>query len=242
MAVIFLLPVLFPAINPIIKDFFSPFLPERPFVSEMTLKQENQEFRRQLTEKTFNEKELLRLRDENKILRSQLSLKKSIPYKIELMEVLERHPINWNYGFSILNHNTALFQSVHGVLIDGNLVGLAKAEGKKSFRVKTFLNHDVELAVNVRGTNWDGLIRGEFNKKNKTSGRLMCLVDYLPRDAEIRVGMIIQSAGVGSVPRGLPIARVVGTEKDEVVQRAEVELLADIAAARYVGVIVEEGQ
>ena len=36
----------------------------------------------------------------------------------------------------------------------------------------------------------------------------------------------------------LPIARIIRTERDEVVQRAEVELLADIATARYVGVIV----
>ena len=131
MVVILLLPKIFPALDPLIRDFFNPFLPSRPFVSEMTLKQENEEFRRQISQKIFDEKEFLRIQDENNSLRSKLNLSKKLPYEVEIMEVVERHPINWNYSFSVQNTNSDYLSSLHGVLIDGYLIGTGKLDGKK---------------------------------------------------------------------------------------------------------------
>ena len=51
--------------------------------------------------------------------------------------------------------------------------------------------------------------------------------------------MLLQSTGTLGIPKGLQIARVVRTERDEVVQRAYVELLAPLTEAGYVSLIVD---
>ena len=237
--VIVALPKLFPALDPLIKSFFSPFLPEESFVTEMTVREENREFRRQLSQKTFDENELLRLKEENSELRRQLKLKNINFYTTEVLPIYQRHPKTWNYEFSVKTTGSRAVKQNYGVMIGGYLIGKARRENKESLRIKTFLSSEEEFAVNIKGTPWNGLLRGEYQNESKKSGRLLCLVDYLPRDAEIKEGMLLQSTGTLGIPKGLQIARVVRTERDEVVQRAYVELLAPLTEAGYVSLIVD---
>ncbi|WDE96704.1 rod shape-determining protein MreC [Lentisphaera profundi] len=233
------MPKIFPALDPLIKSFFSPFLPSDSVVSEMTLREENREFRKQLSQSQFDQQELIRLQEEVNGLRAQLDLKGKLPYKTKVFPIYERHPIVWNYEFSVRADQARLLRANHGVLIGGYLAGRAKLENKNSLRIRTFLNHDEELAVNVKGSSWNGLLKGEYQERSKKTGRLICLVDYLPRDADIKPGMFLQSTGTLGIPKGILVAKVIETEKDEVVQRAIVELLAPIKEAEYISLISE---
>lgn len=208
-------------------------------VTEMTLREENQIFREQLSQKKFKQLEFERLKEQNIALRKQLNLKEINFYQTEVFSIYERHPIKWNYEFSVRVLDTRAYKETYGVMIGGYLAGRAKFENKNSFRIKTFLNGEEEFAVNVQGTSWNGLLKGEHSDESKKTGRLICLVDYLPRDAEIKEDMLLQSTGTLGIPKGLLVARVIRTERDEVVQRAYVELLAPIESADYVSLIVD---
>ena len=49
------------------------------------------------------------------------------------MEILLRHPKSWNEGFSLRKSVDQEYSSINGVLLNGNLIGLAKPEGKKVY-------------------------------------------------------------------------------------------------------------
>ena len=237
MLVIYFLPIIFPGLKPVLQDSFQIFSPTRTFVSEMTVREENLEFRRQLAQNQYRDVELESLQKENRSLRASLKLPKRTYTSLKIFEIYQRHPACWNLEFFLSVSNSREIDDFSAVLVNGYLAGVSKQAGKRSLHVRTILHSEVEVPVYISGTAWTGLMRGEYEQSSMKGGKLKCFVDNLPRDAEIKQGSLLRTVGLGNLPKDILVAKVLSTQKDEIKQTAIVEVLAPIEKAQFVSVV-----
>ncbi|MFH2138847.1 MAG: rod shape-determining protein MreC [Candidatus Omnitrophota bacterium] len=138
---------------------------------------------------------------ENQRLRSILQLQEKSPHSYIVAQVIGKEPTNWLNSIII---NKGYDQ---GIFINQPVMSYSGLIGKV-FEVspwvsKILLISDVNsrVVVMVQRTREEGLLEG--------IGSELCRLKYLPVDADVELGDIVISAGVGGVyPKGLVIGKI----------------------------------
>ena len=91
------------------------------------------------------------------------------------------------------------------VLTDDGIVGRVTEVGRTYCRVSTILNYDSSIGAYIERSGEVGIVCGDFERREDG----LCLLRYLPFDADVEVGDKVVSSGLGSVyPRRLVIGEV----------------------------------
>jgi len=122
------------------------------------------------------------------------------------------------------------------VLTEDGVVGKVTEVGLTFCRVSTVINYDSSIGAYIERSGEVGLVSGDFDYRKDG----LCLLEYLPFDADVAVGDTVTSSGLGSVyPRGLVIGEVVEITGDEYnhVKVAVVKPAADLADLKKVMIL-----
>ncbi len=177
------------------------------------------------------------IKEENEWLYKYLGLgREHTDYKFEAARVIGRESGNYMTVFT-LNRG-----SMHGievnmpVVTEAGIVGYVSEVGSNWCKVVTILETASSVGAYVERSGELGLVEGVYELKNNG----VCRMSYLPSDADIKVGDLILSSGIGSIyPRGLPIGIVRELTPDEFGRDllATVEPSADLSDLRNVMII-----
>ena len=124
------------------------------------------------------------------------------------------------------------------VLTDDGVVGQVTEVGLTFCRVSTVINYDSSIGAYLERSGEIGLVSGDFSYRKDG----LCLLEYLPFDADVAVGDTVTSSGLGSVyPRGLLIGEVVEITGDAYnhVKVAVVKPAADLGNLKKVMILTE---
>lgn len=91
------------------------------------------------------------------------------------------------------------------VLTDEGIIGRVTEVGLTFCRVSTIINYDSSVGAYIERSGAVGLVSGDFERRRDG----LCILEYLPFNADIEIGDKIYSSGLGSVyPRDLYIGEV----------------------------------
>ncbi len=91
------------------------------------------------------------------------------------------------------------------VVTELGIVGRVAEVGLTFCRVSTIINYDSSIGAYVERSGAVGLVNGDFERRRDG----LCILEYIPFDADVTVGDKLYSSGLGSVyPRGLYIGEV----------------------------------
>lgn len=175
--------------------------------------------------------------EENKWLYGYLGLKREhIDYEFEAARVIGRESGNYMTIFTL---NRGLMHDIEvnmPVVTDKGIVGYVSEVGSNWCKAVTILETASSVGAYVERSGELGLIEGVYELRD--SG--VCRMSYLPSDADIKVGDVILSSGIGSIyPRGLVIGTVTELVPDEFSRNlnATVEPAADLSNLRNAMII-----
>lgn len=98
------------------------------------------------------------------------------------------------------------------VVTEDGVVGRVTEVGLTFSRVSTVINYDASIGAVVERSGEVGIVSGDFAMRRDG----LCLLEYLPFNADVEIGDTVTSSGLGSVyPRGLVIGEVVDITGDE---------------------------
>ncbi|MBQ2996881.1 MAG: rod shape-determining protein MreC [Oscillibacter sp.] len=154
-------------------------------------------------------------RDENELLRQLLGLRaqRRDLSDLEAATITERSVTNWVSSFT-LNKGTTHGVEVGNSVIDatGALVGVISEAGYNWSTVLTTVDTDTSLGARVFRTKELGIAQGDFSLMGEDLLRL----DYLPSDADLLAGDLVETSGLGGFyPSGLVIGYVKEVRMDD---------------------------
>lgn len=177
------------------------------------------------------------IEEENEWLYSYLGLRREhIDYEFESARVIGRESGNY---MTVLTLNRG---SMHGietnmpVVTEKGIVGYVSEVGASWCKVVTILETASSVGAYVDRSGELGLVEGVYELRDKG----ICQMSYLPSDADIKVGDLVYSSGIGSFyPRGLLIGKVVELTPDEFSRNliASIEPAADLSDIRNAMII-----
>lgn len=200
--------------------------------------EENRKLKNQIKQLQNENARLEELKTENERLRKLLDFKeKQVAFNTLPCEVVGRSFSNWNTEF-VINKGTRHGVDVGSIVIEnGGLVGTVTMAGKNWARVTTVLDAESSVSANVIRSGANGIVEGNI----KLSGDKMCELNYTAKDADIAIGDIIETSGLGAIyPQGIIIGKVKSVEQisGHVEKQITVEISADIFNLREALVIV----
>jgi len=159
------------------------------------------------------------LRRENEQLKALLKLQSDMKQDVISARIIMREPLSWFRNFTInrgSKHNVEIGQPV---LYDGNLIGRVKEVFSDRSIVITIADPDCQVSCRIKGTSYYGVMKG------KGGGSLFkapdCQLEYVFRDAELKMGMIVETSGFGErIPAGLPIGSLIKDDEHSEIGRA----------------------
>ena len=182
------------------------------FTALEALSAENEALRRQLDEVGDQLYNARLLEDENAWLRDYLGLKRlHTDYRFEEASIIGRDAGNALTSFT-LNRG-----SLHGievdmpVLTDDGIVGAVVEVGATWCRVETLIETASAVGAYVERSAQSGVVSGSF----ELAADGLCIMEYLPADADIREGDRILTSGISSIyPPGLYVGEVTAITPD----------------------------
>ncbi len=173
---------------------------------------ENEALRKKLDEANDQLYNARLLEEENEWLRNYLGLKRlHTDYRFEEATVIGREGGN---SITVLTLNRG---SLHGiekgmpVLTDGGIVGAVVEVSATWCRVETLLETASAVGAYVERSAQSGIVSGSFS----LAAEGLCVMNYLPDGADIRIGDRILTSGISSVyPPGLYIGEVTAVQPD----------------------------
>lgn len=124
------------------------------------------------------------------------------------------------------------------VVTEDGVVGRVTEVGLTFSRVSTVINYDASIGAYIERSGEIGIVSGDFELRRDG----LCLLEYLPFDADVEVGDTVTSSGLGSVyPRGLVIGEVTEITGDEYnhVKVAVVRPAADLTKLTKVMILTD---
>ena len=124
------------------------------------------------------------------------------------------------------------------VVTEDGVVGRVTEVGLTFSRVSTVINYDASIGAYIERSGEVGIVSGDFELRRDG----LCLLEYLPFDADVEVGDTVTSSGLGSVyPRGLVIGEVTEITGDEYnhVKVAVVKPAADLTKLTKVMILTD---
>lgn len=175
--------------------------------------------------------------EENRWLYAYLGLKREhIDYEFEAARVIGRE---WGNYMTIFTLNRGSMHDIEPnmpVVTEKGIVGYVSEVGANWCKAVTILETASSVGAYIERSGELGLVEGVYEMKDDG----VCRMSYLPPEADIRVGDIVLSSGIGSFyPRGLVIGTVTELVPDEFSRtlEAEIEPAADLKGLRNVMII-----
>lgn len=177
------------------------------------------------------------IKEENEWLYAYLGLKREhIDYEFESAMVIGRESGNY---MTVLTLNRGSMHDIEAnmpVVTEKGIVGYVSEVGANWCKAVTILETASSVGAYAKRSGELGLVEGVYELKDDG----ICQMSYLPSDADIKVGDIILSSGIGSFyPRGLVIGTVTELVPDEFSRSliARIKPSADLTDLRGVMII-----
>ena len=152
------------------------------------------------------------LEEENAWLRDYLGLKRlHTDYVFEEASIIGRDAGNAKTSFTLNRGSLHGIECGMPVMTNEGIVGAVVETGGTWCRVETLIETAASVGAYIERSAQSGVVSGSF----ELAGRGLCVMDYLPADADIREGDRILTSGIGSIyPSGLYIGRVTAIVPD----------------------------
>jgi rod shape-determining protein MreC len=151
-------------------------------------------------------RDLAQVREENERLRRLLDVNAVTPYRTLGARVVSRAP-NFLSQTLFLDRGTADgIRMNQPVISSGGVIGRTVLVTRYGCQVQLLTNGDASVGVLVERTRTPGVVRGTEN--------LLLDLDYISNTEEVNIGDVILTSGLdGIYPKGLPVGRVVDSQK-----------------------------
>jgi rod shape-determining protein MreC len=208
------------------------------FESIDKLNEENSSLREEIAELEGELAEMEATKNENERLREHLDVKKAYP-DFSFADALIIGTESENYS-TFLTLDRGFGDGVEvgmPVIVKSGLVGSVCEVGYSWCRVRVITEASANVGAYVERSGEIGIVNGDISLKDTGT----CNLTYLPENADIEVGDLIYTSGVGSVyPRNLLIGRVCEVGIDEYLRKktAIVDCAVDFESLKYVMIIV----
>lgn len=193
------------------------------------LKEENKALQEQIEQAQISE-------NENERLKEYLGIKNEHPsFVLEEGCVIGRESGNY---ISVLTLNKGSYHGIQqnmAVITADGIVGYVSEVGLNWCKVSTLLETASSVGAYIPRSGVSGMVEGDYSMRYDGN----CKMTYLSADADVLIGDLVYSSGIGSVyPADLPIGRVVDITLDEYsrTMTATIQPLADYNA-KYLVVI-----
>jgi len=179
------------------------------------------------------------VKEENERLREYIEFKKTYP-DLALTEALIIASESDNYStlFTLNKGRKDGIKVGMPVVISKGVVGSVCEVGSTWCKVRVITEASSSIGAYVSRSGETGLIEGDISLK----GTGECILNYLPADADIEVGDLIYTSGLGSVyPRGLLIGEVTEIKTDEYLRTkvAKVKCSVNFESLTYVMIVTD---
>ncbi|MCX5708908.1 MAG: rod shape-determining protein MreC [Candidatus Omnitrophica bacterium] len=184
-----------------------------------------------LLRKQLNDRNELYL--ENTRLRSLLSFKETIPYKVIAARVIGRDPSNWSSAIIIDKGSSNGIKNGFVSVTFYGLVGRVIETSATASKIMLLNDSNLNVSAIVQRSRQEGLVCGSLG------GSL--IMKYLPKDSDIRKSDIILTSGLTNIyPKGLAVGMVVdiGQEFSSLTNYAIIRPAVDFSALEEVLVII----
>ncbi len=179
------------------------------FKDSKTMKEENEDLKERVEKLEQENRELQILRTKNEELREALNLKGLFDdFQIIGANVIAKDPGNW---FDVFKVDVGAGDGVTvncPVLSGGNgLVGRVLESQHTSSKIITIIDGDSVIDGWIaKETGGSVRIRGDMGLMDQG----LCIMDYIPLEADVSVGDVIETSGLGGLyPKGIVIGKVI---------------------------------
>lgn len=193
------------------------------------LEEENKALLEQLEQAQLSERE-------NERLKEYLGIKNEHPsFVLEEGCVVGRESGNY---ISVLTLNKGSYHGIQrnmAVITADGIVGYVSEVGMNWCKVSTLLETASSVGAYISRSGVSGMVEGDYSMRYEGN----CKMTYLSADADVEIGDLVYSSGIGSVyPADLPIGRIIEIAVDEYSRTltATIQPLADYNA-KYFAVI-----
>ncbi len=205
------------------------------YVDLRSVRQENLRLKQEIEGLQVRLNVLEEIRRENQRLMTLLELQETMSFPYVASRVIGRDVTNWFHSLIIDRGSRHGLQPHMAVVASGGLVGQVVGAGPLSAQIQLITDPVSSVGVLLEHSRVTGLLEGaQF-------GRLR--IKYLPILAEIRVGDVVMTSGLGGVyPKGIRVGQVVAVDKRSgaLFQEAGVEPSIDFSRLEEVLVIAGE--
>jgi rod shape-determining protein MreC len=245
---ILILPYISPRYRGLLNNFITPILPGmgKALYSDSKLEDENDDLRRKVQKLEAKQDYWDSLYDENNRLRKMQEMKPATDFDVVVANITIKDSLTGKYRFIIDRGSKDGLRLGMPVMTGRYLLGRIVEIRPDDAVVGTLAMRNVNVYCRIKGTEFPGKMDGEAKQSKK--GKLFCKLTRLPRDVELKVGMVVQTSGfasdievktsgVGMIPKGLEIGIIREVSKNEKFQEAVVELSADWDSAELVTIL-----
>jgi len=184
--------------------------------------------------------------DENKKLRELQKMQPVPLFSTIVASVSVRSPMTIKYRFIIDKGEIHGLVKGMPVLVGDSILGRVVEVNSDHAVVGTLAMKSVNVFCRIKGTDYYGKLNGEA--KRSEQGKLFCELTWLPRDVELKPGMVVLTSGfaseeemvrsgAGLIPRNLKVGIIRELSKNEKFQKAVVELSADWQSFEHITVL-----
>lgn len=200
---------------------------------------ENLELENKVNELELQLLESKAILDENESLKRQLDINTTFQhFKLKHGRIIIREHDNFSQTFVINIGSKDGVKLNQAVIHKEGLVGYISNVSDNTSNVTTILDPRTSVSVTISTINEPAILKGNLELKANNSLKL----EYIPIDAEISIGDMLYSSGLGSMfPSSLPVGKVtkIINNKNDSDRYAIAEPCVNIRAINEVSVIVE---
>ena len=156
---------------------------------------------KEMEELKFKLNEAKEAEHENIRLRKILDLKEKSPYDFVVAQIIAKEPTNWLNSLVINKGQKNGIVINQPVMSFSNLVGKVIEVASRTAKVLLISDANSRVVSLIQRTRVEGMLEG--------IGNGLCRIKYLPVNADVKLGDVVISAGVGGVyPKGLIIGNI----------------------------------
>lgn len=176
------------------------------------------------------------LAEENRRLRGTLGYRERSPFQLLPAQVLSRDAGSWWRSVKINRGFSDKIDSLQPVLTADGLVGRTTTVAKDLAMVTLLTDENCKVAARIEETNDQGILSGQ---RAEGDGAPLLVLNFLPRNAAVKPGMKVVTAGVsgGVFPAGIPLGVVREFRARELDGQAIIEPAADFSRLEDVFVV-----
>lgn len=209
------------------------------FSSIDELNRKNSELESRIDELESQLSELEAARDENERLRDYMDIKKTYP-DLKMMDALiVGSEADNNSTFLTLDRGSGDGVEVGmPIMVKSGLVGSVCEVGYSWCRVRVLTEASAAVGAYVLRSGETGIVSGDVSFKDTG----MCKLSYLPENADVEVGDLVYTSGIGSAyPRGLFVGRISSVSTDVYLRQtvATVECAVELDSIKYVMILTD---